>query len=114
MKSFAHAAAQWLSVPAVRRALQVAVAGLIVLFFALALYDLWPELTSYNWQFQPVYLVLALVVLVLRGPLPAYGWWAIVRAQTLHAASFGSYHAAAVALTYRYVRGRHQSRGQGL
>lgn len=38
----------------------------------------------------------------------------IVLAQTLHAASFGSYHAAAVALTHRYFRGRHQSKGQGL
>jgi glycosyltransferase 2 family protein len=79
VKSFAHTAARWLSAPAVRRALQIAVAALIVLFFALALYDLWPELTSYDWQFEPVYLVLASVVLVLRGPLPAYGWYAIVR-----------------------------------
>ena len=41
-------------------------------------------------------------------------WWLIVLAQTLHAATFGSYHAAAVALTHRYFRGRHQSKGQGL
>lgn len=79
MKSFAGAAARWLSKPAVRRALQAILVALIVLFFALALYDLWPELTSYNWQFEPVYLVLAFVVLVLRGPLPAYGWSAIMR-----------------------------------
>lgn len=41
-------------------------------------------------------------------------WWLIVLAQTLHAATFGSYHAAAVALTHRYFRGPHQSKGQGL
>ena len=41
-------------------------------------------------------------------------WWLIVLAQTLHAATFGAYHASAVALTYRYFRGRHHSRGQGL
>lgn len=41
-------------------------------------------------------------------------WWLIVLAQTLHAATFGSYHAAAVALTHRYFKGRHQSKGQGL
>ncbi|MCB5190344.1 MFS transporter [Methylobacillus arboreus] len=41
-------------------------------------------------------------------------WWLIVLAQTLHAATFGSYHAAAVALTHRYFRGKHQSKGQGL
>ncbi len=38
----------------------------------------------------------------------------MVFAQTLHAASFGSYHAAAVALTHHYFRGRHQAKGQGL
>lgn len=41
-------------------------------------------------------------------------WWLIVLAQTLHAATFGSYHASAVALTHQYFRGRHQSKGQGL
>ena len=41
-------------------------------------------------------------------------WWLIVLAQTLHAATFGSYHAAAVALTHRYFKGKHQSKGQGL
>ncbi|MCB5188459.1 MFS transporter [Methylobacillus caricis] len=41
-------------------------------------------------------------------------WWLIVLAQILHAATFGSYHAAAVALTHRYFKGKHQSKGQGL
>lgn len=40
-------------------------------------------------------------------------WWLIVLAQTLHAATFGSYHAAAVALTHQYFKGKHQSKGQG-
>jgi PPP family 3-phenylpropionic acid transporter len=35
-------------------------------------------------------------------------------AQCLHAASFGSYHAAAIAVTHQYFRGRHQAKGQGL
>ncbi len=35
-------------------------------------------------------------------------------AQILHAATFGSFHAAAVALVHHYFRGRHQSRGQAL
>jgi PPP family 3-phenylpropionic acid transporter len=38
----------------------------------------------------------------------------VLFAQTLHAASFGSYHAAAVALTHQYFRGKHQAKGQGL
>jgi len=47
------------------------------------------------------------------------GWgvemvWLMIFAQTLHAASFGSYHAAAVALIHQIFRGRHQAKGQGL
>ena len=35
-------------------------------------------------------------------------------AQTLHAITFGVYHASALALIHHYFRGRHQGRGQGL
>jgi PPP family 3-phenylpropionic acid transporter len=35
-------------------------------------------------------------------------------AQTLHAATFGAFHASAVALIHHFFRGRHQSRGQAL
>ncbi len=35
-------------------------------------------------------------------------------AQTLHAASFGSFHAAALGYVHRYFRGRHQARGQAM
>jgi len=35
-------------------------------------------------------------------------------AQTLHAFTFGAYHAAAVGLVHRYFRGRNQARGQAL
>ncbi|MBI3901896.1 MAG: MFS transporter [Nitrosomonadales bacterium] len=35
-------------------------------------------------------------------------------AQVLHAATFGSFHAAAVALIHHFFRGRHQSRGQAM
>jgi PPP family 3-phenylpropionic acid transporter len=38
----------------------------------------------------------------------------IVLAQVLHAATFGSYHAAAVAAVHHYFRGRHQAQGQAL
>lgn len=38
----------------------------------------------------------------------------IVFAQTLHAASFGSFHASAVALVHQFFRGKHQAKGQGL
>ncbi len=44
---------------------------------------------------------------VESGPL-------MLLAQTLHAATFGVYHASALALIHHYFRGRHQGRGQGL
>lgn len=47
------------------------------------------------------------------------GWgvewlWIVLVAQVLHAASFGAYHAAAVAAVNRWFSGRHQARGQAL
>jgi PPP family 3-phenylpropionic acid transporter len=38
----------------------------------------------------------------------------MVAAQTLHAASFGVYHAVAIHLVHRLFRGPHQGRGQAL
>lgn len=38
----------------------------------------------------------------------------IVFAQMLHAASFGTYHAAAVTITHRIFRGRHNAKGQAI
>ena len=40
--------------------------------------------------------------------------WLVWGAQTLHAFTFGTYHAAAVALIHMHFRGRHQARGQAL
>jgi PPP family 3-phenylpropionic acid transporter len=47
------------------------------------------------------------------------GWCAdslalMLFAQVLHAATFGAFHAAAVALIHHYFQGRHQSKGQAL
>lgn len=46
-------------------------------------------------------------------------WWAdnlllLLLAQTLHAASFGSFHAAALGYVHRFFRGRNQARGQAI
>ena len=38
----------------------------------------------------------------------------ILIAQVLHAATFGSYHASAVALIHHHFKGKHQSKGQGI
>ena len=47
------------------------------------------------------------------------GWGAdsivlLLAAQTLHAASFGSFHAAAIGVVHKLFRGRHQARGQAI
>ncbi|HQT00360.1 MAG: MFS transporter [Hydrogenophilales bacterium 16-64-46] len=66
----------------------------------------------------PRTLILASFVLaVLRFLLIAWGvesTWIVWGAQTLHAFTFGTYHAAAVALIHQHFRGRHQARGQAL
>ena len=38
----------------------------------------------------------------------------VLLAQTLHAATFGAYHASGVALVHRFFKGRHQSKGQAI
>jgi len=40
--------------------------------------------------------------------------WVMIFAQSLHAASFGLYHAVSIHLFHRLFRGRHQGRGQAL
>ncbi|MBI4194608.1 MAG: MFS transporter [Betaproteobacteria bacterium] len=49
----------------------------------------------------------------------AIGWGAesvvlLLFAQTLHAATFGSFHAAAIGVVHKLFRGRHQARGQAM
>ena len=39
---------------------------------------------------------------------------ALVVAQMLHAATFGSFHAAAIGVVHKFFRGRHQARGQAI
>jgi PPP family 3-phenylpropionic acid transporter len=62
-------------------------------------------------------LVASLVLTALRWLMVAFGVELIgilVLAQTLHAASFGLYHAVAIALVDRFFTGPHQGRGQAL
>jgi PPP family 3-phenylpropionic acid transporter len=56
---------------------------------------------------------LTVVRWLLIGHFPE--WMAVmIFAQTLHAASFGIYHAVAIQLIHRYFTGRNQGRGQAL
>jgi len=66
----------------------------------------------------------AVLILLVSLALAALRWLLIgyfpdvlvllVLSQLLHAASFGSFHAAAIHLVHGYFRGRHQGRGQAL
>ncbi|MDQ3927537.1 MAG: lysylphosphatidylglycerol synthase domain-containing protein, partial [Chloroflexota bacterium] len=47
---------------------------LVVVFFARALYDLLPQVLSYEWVLDPTYIGIATVLLLVRGPVPVYAW----------------------------------------
>ena len=65
----------------------------------------------------PQILMASMALAVLRFLL--IGWCVdflplLLLAQALHAATFGAFHAAAVALIHHFFQGRHQSKGQAL
>lgn len=62
-------------------------------------------------------LLVSFLLATLRFLLIGFGaqWLAVVvLAQFLHAASFGSYHAASVEVIHRFFRGRHNAKGQAI
>ena len=62
-------------------------------------------------------LVISLLLAALRWLLIGYFpdfLWVLLFAQLLHAATFGSFHAAAIHLVQHYFKGRHKGRGQAL
>ncbi len=65
----------------------------------------------------PHILMVSLACAVLRFLMIAWlvdSLWLLLVAQALHAATFGAFHAAAVALIHDFFQGRHQSKGQAL
>ncbi len=62
-------------------------------------------------------LVASMLLAALRWLLIGYFpdvLWILLAAQLLHAATFGSFHAAAIHLVHHYFQGRHKGRGQAL
>ena len=62
-------------------------------------------------------LLASLLLAALRWTVIAHSvesWLILGLVQTLHAASFGIYHAASIHLILRYFHGRHQAKGQAL
>lgn len=81
----------------------------------IGVFFLMPRLTKHYTLSQ--ILLVSFACAVLRFLL--IGWcvdslWLLLIAQVLHAATFGSFHAAAVALIHHFFQGRHQSKGQAL
>ncbi|HEX9627357.1 MAG TPA: MFS transporter [Acidiferrobacterales bacterium] len=69
-----------------------------------------------RWALRPVLLAsffLAALRWAMIGLFPQHLWLLIV-AQSLHAASFGAFHATAVQMVHRFFTGRHQNRGQAV
>ena len=60
-----------------------------------------------------VSLVLAVIRFSLIG-IAVDSIWLLVLAQTLHAATFGSFHAASVEVVTQFFSGRHQAKGQAI
>ena len=58
-------------------------------------------------------LVLAVIRFTLIG-VSVDNLWMIILAQTLHAATFGSFHAASVEVVTQFFKGRHQAKGQAI
>jgi len=58
-------------------------------------------------------LVLAVIRFALIG-VSVDNLWIIILAQTLHAATFGSFHAASVEVVTQFFKGRHQAKGQAI
>ena len=79
MKSLSVTANNLVRSPAARRWLQILAGVLIVLFFGLALYSQLPQILKYSWKLNPAYLALAFALLLVRGPVVVYGWWATMR-----------------------------------
>jgi glycosyltransferase 2 family protein len=78
-RSLSIVAAQCFASSAMRCGARVAIYALVMGFFAAALLGLTREALRVSWNFQASHVMLAVALLVLRGPLPAYGWWAILR-----------------------------------
>jgi len=74
-----------------------------------------PRLTA-KFSLKQILLV-SLSLAVLRFSMIGLGvssLLVLVLAQTLHAATFGSFHAASVAIINEYFKGRHQAKGQAI
>ncbi len=56
---------------------------------------------------------LAVVRFAMMGLVPDH-WGLLIIAQTLHAFTFGSFHAASVEVITQYFNGRHQAKGQAI
>jgi hypothetical protein len=62
-----------------RRVLQIAVIGVVFFFLARAIWLEWPDIQAYPWHLELGYVLAALLVLLVRGPIICLGWRMILR-----------------------------------
>ncbi|HEX6608410.1 MAG TPA: hypothetical protein VF276_16030, partial [Chloroflexia bacterium] len=62
-----------------RRVLQIAVIGVVFFFLARAVWMEWPDIQAYPWHLEIGYVLAALLVLLVRGPIICLGWRMILR-----------------------------------
>ncbi len=83
--------------------------------FEIVIFMLMPKIMR-RWSLKKIMLI-SLLLAVIRFSLigvAVTNIWMLVIAQTLHAATFGSFHAASVEAVTQFFNGRHQAKGQAI
>ncbi len=81
----------------------------------IVIFMLMPKIMG-HWSLKTILLV-SLLLAVIRFSLigtAVDNIWLLIFAQTLHAATFGSFHAASVEVITQFFKGRHQAKGQAI
>ncbi len=81
----------------------------------IGIFMLMPKITQ-HYSLKTI-LLISLALAVIRFCLIGYAIdniWLLILAQTLHAATFGSFHAASVEVITQFFNGRHQAKGQAI
>src|SRR5215213_9985211 len=60
--------------PRLRILIQIALVGVVFFFLGRYLWGLWPEIRAYPWHVEWGYVLLALLILIARGPIICMGW----------------------------------------
>jgi len=81
----------------------------------IAIFMLMPKIMS-RFSLKAILLISLALAMIRFGLIGAAvdNVWLLILAQTLHAATFGSFHAASVEVIAQFFKGRHQAKGQAI